>query len=120
MTGRNKFIFARRALALGALVAVVAGCGNGGADQIHDVSTLPDHISVCGRTWVKDTLGRQDSLAEIRARADVEPAVVGTGMFAACPPGVCTTAGQRSPCHTVVYVRIGEDAYVDYELSGGP
>jgi hypothetical protein len=111
---------ARRALLLGAFVALVAACGNGGADQIHDLSTLPDHISVCGRTWVKDTVGRQSSSDEIRALAGVEPTVVGTGMFAACPAGVCTTIAQSSPCHTVVYVRVGEDAYIDYELSGGP
>jgi hypothetical protein len=107
-------------LVLGGFVALVAACGSGDADRIHDVSTLPDHISVCGRTWVKDSLGRQSSADEIRALSGLEPAVVGTGMFAPCPTGACTTVAQGGPCHTVVYVRVGEDAYLDYELSGGP
>jgi hypothetical protein len=41
-------------------------------------------------------------------------------MFGPCPPGVCTTVAESTQCHTVVYVRVGEDAYIDYELSGGP
>lgn len=110
----------RRAAILGAVVMVVAACGDGGADQVHDVSTLPDHIAVCGRTWVKDSLARQSTLNEIRALTDVEPAVVGTGMFAPCPSGVCAQVARGGGCDTVVYVRVGEDAYVDYELSGGP
>lgn len=110
----------RRILALLPLIGLLAACGNGGADEIHDLSTLPNHISVCGRTWVKDSLGRQSSSDEIRTQTGVEPAVVGTGIFAACPPGVCTAAAASDPCHTVVYVRVGEDAYLGYELSGGP
>ena len=109
-----------RAVVLGGFVLLVAGCGSGDAERIHDVSTLPDRISVCGRTWVKDSLGRQQSADEIRAVSGVEPAVVGTGMFAPCPTDVCTTVAQSGPCHTVLYVRVGEDAYIDYSLSGGP
>jgi hypothetical protein len=102
------------------LVALLAGCGNSGADQIHDVSALPEHLSVCGRTWVKDNLSRQSSAAQIRATSGSDPAVVGTGALAPCPAGVCTQVAQSGPCQTVVYVRVGEDAYIDYELSGGP
>ena len=111
---------ARRALALGGFVLLVAACGTGDADRIHDVATLPGDISVCGRTWVKDILERQQSADEIRASSGLAPVVVGTGMFAPCPTGVCTTVAQEDPCHTVVYVRVGEDSYLDYELSGGP
>ncbi len=111
---------ARRSLALVILVSVVVACGNEGAQQIHDAATLPKHISVCGRTWIKDALGRASSLAEIRALLGLEPLVVDPGFLAPCPPGPCTTVAQDGPCHTVVYVRVGEDAYLDYELSGGP
>jgi hypothetical protein len=27
---------------------------------------------------------------------------------------------EDGPCHTVIYVRVGEDAYLDYALQGGP
>jgi hypothetical protein len=91
-----------------------------GPTGIHDALTLPQHIKVCGRSWSKDALGRQLSAAELRARDGVEPVVVDPGLFAACPPGPCTTVAQDVPCNTVIYVRVGEDAYLDYALQGGP
>ena len=54
-----------------------------------------------------------------RALSGVEPAVVDPGFLAPCPDGPCTEAAA-GPCHTVVVVRVGEDLYIDYELSGGP
>ena len=81
---------------------------------------LPEHIKVCGRSWSKDALRRELSAAELRARDGVEPVVVDPGLFAACPPGPCTTVAQDVPCNTVIYVRVGEDAYLDYSLQGGP
>jgi hypothetical protein len=81
---------------------------------------LPEQISVCGRTWTKDGLERKQSLAAIRAALGVEPVIVDPGFLAPCPQGACTTIGDDGACHTVVYVRVGEDAYLDYELSGGP
>jgi hypothetical protein len=60
------------------------------------------------------------SLAEIRTRGGVEPVVVDPGPFAPCPVGPCTAVAQDDPCHTVIYVRVGEDAYLDYALQGGP
>jgi hypothetical protein len=96
--------------------------GNGfvGAAGIHDAAALPDHIGICGRGWSKDSLDRRLSLAEIRARDGVEPVVVDPGLFAPCPVGPCTAVAQSDPCHTVIYVRVGEDAYLDYSLQGGP
>lgn len=81
---------------------------------------MPDRISVCGRDWTKDTLDRQVTFAQARStKSGVDPSVVATGPFAPCPPGPCTaTAG--GPCDTAVFVRVGEDAYISYELSGGP
>jgi hypothetical protein len=120
----------RRGLAVAALVvavvlisiAIVPRIHNGiaGESGIHDAATLPEHIGVCGRGWSKDALNRILSLAEIRARDGVEPVVVDPGPFAPCPVGPCGTVAENQPCHTVIYVRVGEDAYLDYALQGGP
>jgi hypothetical protein len=120
----------RRGLAVAALVvagAVVAVVilprihnAVAGTSGIHDAATLPEHIGVCGRGWSKDALNRILSLAEIRARDGVEPVVVDPGPFAPCPVGPCGMTAQDGPCHTVIYVRVGEDAYLDYALQGGP
>jgi hypothetical protein len=91
-----------------------------GAAGIHDAAALPDHIGICGRGWSKDSLDRRLSLAEIRARDGVEPVVVDPGPFSPCPVGPCTRVAQDDPCYTVIYVRVGEDAYLDYALQGGP
>jgi hypothetical protein len=100
--------------------AVLLACGNGGTSQIHDAASLPSHISVCGRTWAKDDLGRTPRLAEIRSQTGVEPVVVDPGFLPQCPVGPCTTVAADDPCDTVIYVRVGDDAYIDYSLSGGP
>ena len=120
----------RRAVAVAAWVVAgvlawtvfVPRIGNGfvGAAGIHDVAALPDHIRVCGRGWTKDALDRRLSLAQIRSRDGVEPVVVDPGLFPPCPVGPCTAVAQDGPCHTVIYVRVGEDAYLDYSLQGGP
>lgn len=115
------------ALAVGALlvlaltlIAIAPRVGNAlaGATGIHDVRTLPDHIDVCGRRWSKGLFIRELSLSEIRARGS-EPVVVDPGPFAPCPVGPCS-AKAGAPCHTVVYVRVGADAYIGYSLIGGP
>lgn len=46
--------------------------------------------------------------------------MVDPGLFAPCPAGPCTTVAQNGPCDTVIYVRVGADAYLDYALQGGP
>jgi hypothetical protein len=91
-----------------------------GTTGIHDAAALPEHIRICGRSWSKDTLGRRLSLAAIRARDGNEPVVVDPGLFPSCPAGPCTPVAQDDPCDTVIYVRVGEDAYLDYALQGGP
>jgi len=105
-----------------AWTVVVPRAMNGfvGAAGIHDAPALPEHIRICGRGWTKDALDRRLSLAQIRARDGVEPVVVDPGLFAPCPVGPCTTVAQDGPCDTVIYVRVGEDAYLDYSLQGGP
>jgi hypothetical protein len=91
-----------------------------GATAIHDAATLPDHISVCGRSWSKDVLGREFSRAQVNAQFGGEPTLVEPLPGPPCPPGPCTQVAQDGPCDTVVFVRVGEDAYVDYSLQGGP
>ncbi|HYI22499.1 MAG TPA: hypothetical protein VEX62_07670 [Candidatus Limnocylindrales bacterium] len=89
----------------------------GGSGVIHSEDSLPARLKTCGRDWNRSN-GRQYVTAEIN-RSDMPPAVVDPGMFPACPAGACTrTAG--GPCHTVIFVRVAEDAYVAYALSGGP
>ena len=75
---------------------------------------------MCGREWLKDDLSRVLSREAIRARDGVDPVVVDPGPLAACPVGPCSDAAQVGPCDTVVYVRVGEDAYIDYAIQGGP
>jgi hypothetical protein len=91
-----------------------------GATDIHQAPSLPDHLSVCGREWSKDPSGHEFSRAEIEAQTGVEPPLVDPLPFAPCPPGPCTQTAINGTCDTVVIVRVGEDAYVDYSLSGGP
>jgi hypothetical protein len=108
---------AAAALLLG--IVIVPRIGNVSAG-VHDAAALPEQINICGRSWSKDVLDRKLSLAEIRARDGIEPVVVDPGPLAPCPVGPCTTVAQNGPCHTVIYVRVGEDAYLDYALQGGP
>lgn len=119
----------RDRLVIGAAIVVLCLVGGAFAVQtvlagrdpttIHAAGSLPDRISLCGRTWTKSTLGRQFSLAGARAWSGVEPVVVATGPFAPCPAGACTTTAGGA-CDTVVFVRVGKDAYIAYALSGGP
>jgi hypothetical protein len=90
-----------------------------GAAAIHDPASLPARIHVCGRAWTKDSLDRRFTKAEIDDQFGVSPTLVDPRLFAPCPSGACNTTGA-GPCATVVFARVGEDAYVDYSLSGGP
>ena len=105
---------------VGGALAVQAVLAGRDPNTIHAPGSLPDRISVCGRDWTNDALGRQMTFEQARiTKPSGDPVIVATGPFAPCPPGPCTaTAG--GPCDTVVWVRVGEDAYIDYGLSGGP
>jgi hypothetical protein len=87
---------------------------------IHDPASLPESLHLlCGRTWHKDSLGRQQSAEVLTALYQLPPIVVDPRQFAPCPAGACgATAG--GPCATVIFARVGEDAYLGYSLSGGP
>jgi hypothetical protein len=88
-------------------------------NTIHEVGGLPQRISVCGRSW-RLAAGDPATMAEARAtNGGHEPAVVATGPFAPCPPGPCTNTAAGA-CDLLVWVRVGQDAYVDNVIEGGP
>jgi hypothetical protein len=129
MTRRRRWTIIAVAVAVVAFVALgwlivpglihrqVSGLG---ATDIHEAASLPARISVCGRVWKKDELDRRFSRSEVLATFGAEPSLVDPLPFAPCPKGPCTNIAQNAPCDTVVFVRVGEDAYLDYALSGGP
>src|SRR4051812_30755459 len=114
------------ALLVGALLLVAfmtrpyISVPNAGPAAIHDLASLPDEIGVCGRDWAKDGLNRQFSVGQLTHMTGLSPVVVDPGLFTGCPPGTCTSAASDAPCHTVIYVRVAEDAYVGFSLQGGP
>ena len=91
-----------------------------GAFDIQDPASLPWRIAACGREWERPEVFVTTTLAAARERSGLEPAVVDIAPFAPCPDGPCTRSGGAAPCATVVFVRVGQDAYVGFELIGGP
>jgi hypothetical protein len=84
-----------------------------GVMTIHDSANLPLRVHVCGRNFQE--AGAARTLDAIRSDG-FDPVMVDTGPLAGCPGNACTSVG----CTTVVYVRVGDDAYVSYTLLGGP
>jgi hypothetical protein len=87
---------------------------------IYDGSSLPGRLHVCGRTWSK---GEVQTLETITADSSPGPTLVAPilgGLLSPCPGAACTDVARNTPCDTVVFVRIGEDAYASYSLAGGP
>jgi hypothetical protein len=92
-----------------------------GEAAARDPANLPARITVCGRDWNKDALDRTFTRDEVLARTDAEPIVVSTGLFPGCPPEVrAPLVGTSDAMATVVYAQVGPDAFVAYELAGGP
>jgi hypothetical protein len=94
------------------------------AAGIYAVTSLPDQVAVCGRSYSRDTTNRPWSLAQVTdAGPGFPPVIVDPGLLArlfdGCQPGACTRSAD-GPCATVVWVRVDADAYVAYELQGGP
>ena len=90
-----------------------------GATDIHDPGLLDDRISVCGRQWNLDETGREFTRAQLQATFGDNVVLVDPLPLAPCPTGPCGYSTE-APCNTVVFVRVGDDAYVDYSLVGGP
>jgi len=95
-----------------------------GPTKVHDPSVLAATITVCGRQYRATPAIR--TLAEIEDWAAMPPTLVDPAPLAPCPGPddqghrPCTREALDTPCSTVVHVRIGEDAYAEYELVGGP
>ena len=91
-----------------------------GQPAIHDTASLPQSIGTCGRHWSQDVSERRVTFAEASTQGGgATPAVVDPGLLTACPANACS-ARASGPCATVIFVRVDEDAYVDYALQGGP
>jgi hypothetical protein len=114
------------ALVVGAVGAALLGARDAwfgaGPAAIHDASALRPRIHLCGRDYQSTERVIPRAAWPLEAPFPlVEPAP-----FAGCtisvddPSGFC--AANRLACgtYTVVAVRIGDDAYVPYELVGGP
>jgi hypothetical protein len=90
------------------------------ANAIHDAALLPASIQLCNRSWQRDALGRTFGIVALREQTHAVPVLVETGPAAPCPKGPCTDVAQDEACATVVWVRVGSDAYMGYALKGGP
>ncbi len=90
-----------------------------GPPGIHDASTLPGEISVCGRRWTLDNRRQAYSIAELQSEYGGGTPFVDPGPFADCPAGACSSVALGA-CSTVIFARVDEDAYVGYSLQGGP
>lgn len=91
---------------------------NDGGPNVHIAAELPVRIRVCGRTYGK-SIGPQRTLAEVTDMTSA-PVFVNPWIFAACPRGGYFEYNGFMVHTTVMFVRVGEDAYVTYSLAGGP
>lgn len=132
MTERNgaspKWVAGLLASALLPLLALAVLIGPGlvhryvlglGATDVHAIRALPARILVCGRAYRLGADPTVRSHDEILTWSGVEPTLVDPDPLPPCPAGPCRRV-DIGPCATVVFVRVGKDAYVDYELEGGP
>ena len=98
-----------------------------GPSGIHLGPILTSRITVCDRQY-HGADGPVQSLTEISGNGPtpvlVDPGFL--GLFPSCPAPnpdgnrPCSRDPSVGPCATVVYVRVGGDAYAAFELAGGP
>lgn len=81
---------------------------------------LPERIHLCGRSYNGGGQGPVRSVGEVRSAGGFEPVVVDPWLHPPCVPGACTEIATDEGCHTVVFVRVGRDGIVGYDLQGGP
>jgi hypothetical protein len=120
---RSALVIAVSALVLGTALRVSRDLLFGaGPAAVHDLASAQADIRVCGRTYHGGTTIR--SLDSIRQ--DGGPlSLVDPAPLAPCPPPnpdgskPCSNLANGA-CATVVYVRVGLDAYAEYALRGGP
>lgn len=93
-----------------------------GPMAIHDPNRLAARIHVCGR----DYEGGSTPITRAAFGREAPFVLVDPAPFAPCAPAVddptalCATSDEICATFTVVFVRIGSDAYLPYELVGGP
>jgi hypothetical protein len=92
---------------------------NDGAPNVHNAADLPERIRVCGRTDGHQEGGPQLTLTEVTERSD-HPAFVNPWIFAACPRYGYFEDSAGRIVTTAMFVRVGDDTYDTYSLSGGP
>ena len=92
---------------------------------IRPPALLIPEITVCDRNYHGGAMVRTG--AEIEARGPMVVVDPGPfGFFPSCPQPdqygnrPCTREATDGPCATVVYVRVGDDSFAEYALSGGP
>jgi hypothetical protein len=111
-----------------AVLVILPGLGFGpGPSGIHLGPILTSRITVCDRQY-HGADGPVQSLTEISGNGPtpvlVDPGFL--GLAPSCPAPnpdgnrPCSRDPSAGPCATVVYVRVGADAYAGYELAGGP
>jgi hypothetical protein len=116
------------ALIVAAVFVALPGLGLApGPSGIHFGPILTTRITVCDRHY-----NGGGGAVQSRAAIDVnglKPVLVDPGflgVFPSCPAPdpdgnrPCSRDPSAGPCATVVYVRVGADAYAAYELAGGP
>ena len=89
---------------------------------VHDPTRLAGRIHVCGR----DYNGGSAAISRASWARDAPFVLVDPAPLAACAPVVddpaamCTATPLACRTWTVVFVRVGVDAYLPFELAGGP
>jgi hypothetical protein len=110
--------------AIALVVAVVVareGLFGLGPNAIHDPASLADRIHVCGRDYKDPAL-----MSRADWPSDAPFVLVDPAPLARCAPivddpaGVCASGQIVCATFTIVFVRVGPDAYVRYALVGGP
>ena len=82
---------------------------------------LPRTIQACGNTWDRGSTIVARTRDEAFTLDDRDPIIVEPSTAVDCPAGACGAgASADKGCATVIYVKTGADAFVPYELLGGP
>ena len=91
-----------------------------GAHDIHDLASLPGSLHPCARTYAGSRRTDPRTLDQVRTFLGEEPLLVDPLPLTSCLTGLSAPCAAGSCTPTVVWVRVGEDAYVSYSLRGGP
>jgi hypothetical protein len=89
--------------------------------RVPTVETLPERVSICGRSYHRAEGGSLDliTIDGIRA-AGLEPVIVLPLRMQPCIEGPCNRGFATGGCAAVVFVRVEGDRYAAYDLLGGP